>query len=148
MDDKMKRKIVYLSVFLLVMAMLPVLLMKRTGSLWPESQPDPGVVSTEQTRQVFHKWQDKHGQWHFGEEVPEGVTAVAVEIDTAANVIQSVRAPSSAAVQEKKTRTEPAAAIPGLPMTVNPADIPKLMDDARDIEQLLNQRQQSIDAAR
>ncbi len=143
----MKRKIVFFAVFLLVVATLPLILMKRGGAFWPAAEIDPGVISTEQTRKVFHKWQDSNGQWHFGEEVPEGVKAVAVEVDTAANIIQGVRAPS-APVADKKPVAEPTGPIPGIPMTVNPADIPAMMENARQLEKQLNQRQQQIEAVR
>jgi len=97
--------------------------------------------STEQTRQTFYKWQDDQGQWHFADEVPAGVNAVAVEVDTAANVLQSVTLPAEVAAEKPQPEAPAEVSAPSvLPMTVDPAAIPKLIDDAKNIQTLLDER--------
>lgn len=151
----MKRKILFLAVFLLVITTMPWLLMQRGGNWLPEITADRGTESTPSTRQTFYKWQDASGQWHFGEQAPEGVQAVAINVDTAANIIQSVKAPAPAAepttaVISKETLNDnaPPAPLPGLPFTVNPADIPQLLEQTKQLQQQMGQRQQQIDAVR
>jgi len=150
----MKRKILFLAVFLLIIATLPWLLMQRGGNWLPEITADRGTESTPSTRQTFYKWQDASGQWHFGEQVPAGVQAVAINVDTAANIIQSVKAPAetaeSAAVISTETVNDnaPPAPLPGVPFTVNPADIPQLLEQTKQLQQQMGQRQQQIDAVR
>lgn len=149
----MKRKILYMAVFLLLMATLPWLLMQR-GNWLPDKMPNRGVTSTDSSRQTFYKWQDAAGQWHFGDQVPEGVTAFPVNVDTAANIIQSVKAPAASAPVTPVVSTETTdnrdvpAALPGVPFTVNPADIPQLLEQAQQVQQQMGQRQQQLDRAR
>jgi hypothetical protein len=49
--------------------------------------------STADTRQTFYKWQDANGQWHFSDDVPENVQVHAVDVDTAANILEPVSVP-------------------------------------------------------
>lgn len=150
----MKRKILFLAVFLLVITTLPWLLMQRGGNWLPEITADRGTESTPSTRQTFYKWQDASGQWHFGEQAPEGVQAIVVNVDTAANIIQSVKAPAESAEPAAVISTEMIndnalpAPLPGVPFTVNPADIPQLLEQTKQLQQQMGQRQQQIDAVR
>lgn len=150
----MKRKILFLAVFLLVITTLPWLLTQRGGHWLPEITADRGTESTPTTRQTFYKWQDASGQWHFGEQAPEGVQAIVVNVDTAANIIQSVKAPAEsaepAAVISAEMINDNAlpAPLPGVPFTVNPADIPQLLEQTKQLQQQMGQRQQQIDAVR
>jgi len=107
-------------------------------------------LSSEETRQTFYKWQDESGGWHMADEAPEGVNAIPVSVDTAANIIQSVKVtkPSTTAPQSDRKEDEPAevsSPVPGLPMTVNPADIPKLIDDAKNVKQMLEERNKNLE---
>lgn len=150
----MKRKILFLAVFLLVITTLPWLLTQRGGHWLPEITADRGTESTPTTRQTFYKWQDASGQWHFGEQAPEGVQAIVVNVDTAANIIQSVKAPAESAEPAAVISTEMIndnalpAPLPGVPFTVNPADIPQLLEQTKQLQQQMGQRQQQIDAVR
>ena len=149
----MKFKIALMVLTLAVLCILPWFIKKQDGTpLMTLPQVDT-QLSTEQTRQTFYKWQDASGNWHFGDEVPEGVTAVAVNIDTAANVVQGLRPPQpeSTATQSAPVTTpgpQSTSPLPGLPMTVNPADIPKLIDDAKNIQNLVNERARQTEQTR
>ena len=106
------------------------------------------TLSYQGSRQTFYKWQDDKGMWHFSDEVPDGVQALPVEVDTAANIVQSVPV-------EKKAEedAEPAAEVAadqvsvpaGFPMTVDPAAIPQLIKDAQNVQSLVDKRSQQID---
>ncbi|MCD8522269.1 MAG: DUF4124 domain-containing protein [Saccharospirillaceae bacterium] len=144
----MKSKIAFMLVILGLAVAAPYFIKGPDGKPLLSSGTEPELLSTEQTRQTYYKWQDNKGVWHFGDEVPDGVVAQAVDIDTAANVIQSVKVPAPQESEEKKRQDEPDAKIPGLPMTINPADIPKLLDDAKGVQTLVDQRKKDIDQAR
>ena len=144
----MKSKIAFMLFILGLAVAAPYFIKGPDGKPLMSSDSEPELLSTEQTRQTYYKWQDSKGVWHFGDEVPEGVVAQAVGVDTAANVIQSVKVAAREENTEKKRQQEPEANAPGLPMTVNPADIPKLLDDAKGVQALVDQHKKDIDQAR
>ncbi|UXD86004.1 DUF4124 domain-containing protein [Thalassolituus hydrocarboniclasticus] len=146
----MKSKIAFALVFLLLAIAAPYFIKGPDGKPLLSFEQTDGLLSSEDTRQTYYKWQDKSGVWHFGDDIPEGVTAQAVDIDTAANVVQSVKltGKEGADSTENKTQQEPALTLPGLPMTVNPADIPKLLEDASNVQSLVDQHKKEIDQAR
>jgi hypothetical protein len=103
------------------------------------SQYTPPASST-QTRQTFYKWQDANGQWHFGNEAPEGVEAIPVNIDTAANILAPV-----ATQEEKPTDSQlisPEPAIPDSPV-VMPSQALELIDQAKQVKSMLESRYSS-----
>jgi len=114
-----------------------------TGDILPSFSPD--ILSTNDTRQTFYKWQDAKGTWHFGDTPPKGTTAIEVSVDTAANVLRPVAAPEAPAA-DTRTSTGASSIVP-LPMTVNPAQIGKLIDDAKNVQHLMDDRVKSVDAA-
>lgn len=90
------------------------------------------------TQQSFYKWQDEQGQWYISDSAPEGVNALIVQVDTSANVIKSVKLPKEEEV--KKKAAVKAEISPFIPMTVNPAQVSDLMNQAKDVERLLQER--------
>lgn len=142
----MKFKIGLLLLILGIFAATPYL-MRNGGSLPLLEDEITDILSTEQTRQEFHKWQDAHGKWHFGEAPPEGIATTVVKIDTAANVIRSVKMATSESV-EKQERKLAKTDKPPLPMTVSPDQATNLMEDARNVESLLSERTKQLDAIR
>ena len=114
----MKSKIAFMLFILGLAVAAPYFIKGPDGKPLMSSDSEPELLSTEQTRQTYYKWQDSKGVWHFGDEVPEGVVAQAVGVDTAANVIQSVKVAAREETTEKKRQQEPEANAPGLPMTV------------------------------
>ncbi len=102
------------------------------------------------TEQTFYKWQDKDGQWHYGDTPPPGGAVVPVTVNPNANVIQSVKPPS-------KTSSEAPA---GTPTTVPGYTPPKpgddiltldraqnIIKDAHGVNSLMEQRNKQLDAA-
>lgn len=149
----MKFKIGLMVLILAVLCILPWFIKKPDGTPLLSLPEVDTQLSTEQTRQTFYKWQDNSGQWHFGDEVPEGVKAVAVNIDTAANVLQGVRPPQpadsgAAGVNVVPAQPQVTSPLPGLPMTVNPADIPQLIEDAKNVQNLVNERVRQAEQTR
>lgn len=64
----------------------PMLSLPTADDLTPEM---PDASSLTGGERVYYKWKDKFGQWHFGDEPPEGVAVVPVSVNVNANIIQS-----------------------------------------------------------
>ncbi len=108
------------------------------------------TLSHQGSRQTFYKWQDDKGMWHFSDEVPDGVQALPVEVDTAANIVQSVPLEKKAedkAEPEAEAAADKVSAPAGFPMTVDPAAIPQLIKDAQNVQSLVDKRTRQIDDA-
>ena len=94
-------------------------------------------ASTEQTRQTFYKWQDANGQWHFGNEAPEGVTSKEVNIDTAANILAPVATKKEDTSDNELITPEPR--VPDSPI-VMPGQALELIDQAKQVKSILESR--------
>lgn len=145
----MKLKIGMMLVILVVAMAAPYFIKGRDGkplmAFGPEQPID--ILSSEKTRQQYMKWQDENGLWHFGDDVPEGVVAQTVNVDTAANVIRSVKLPEKESEEKEKTDKGNIPGVP-LPMTVQPEQISQMMDDAANVQQLMNDRTKQLDNLR
>ena len=146
MKYRLAVKIMPVIVVVAIMAATPYFINRGTGGQSDSGQTVmPDVRSTFQTRQTYYKWQDDTGQWHMGDEVPEGVAAIAVEIDTAANILQPLKTATEKPQQEVPAPSETVPQAPGVaPLTVNPADIPGLLDDTQKVKALLENRTQQL----
>lgn len=145
----MKLKIGMMLMILVVAMAAPYFIKGRDGkplmAFGPEKPVD--ILSSAKTRQQYMKWQDENGLWHFGDEVPEGVVAQVVSVDTAANVIRSVKLPEKEPEEKEKTDKGNTPGVP-LPMTVQPEQLSQMMDDAANVQQLMNDRTKQLDSIR
>jgi hypothetical protein len=123
--------------------------------------PDmPGMPSSKQLvpsvgdhagKDIVYQWNDSKGNIHFSTEPPaDGINFIVKGFDPNANVIQAVKLP------EIEAPAEPVAAdatasdgqdSPRLENTYNREDIQKLIDDSKNIQQLLNQRRNNQNSA-
>lgn len=100
---------------------------------------------------IFYKWHDSDGNVQFTTEPPpEGIEYTIKGYDPNTNVIQAVKLPEQDSGKspepgngKNKDDTEPS--LTGSPY--NPEKIEKLMEDAKNIEKLLNQRFQDQNSA-
>lgn len=115
---------------------------------YTEEIPSIMAFNGQNTQQSFYKWQDEQGQWHLSDTAPEGVQAIKVEIDTTANVLPSLQAlePEKSMAKASSVNKEPAPK-PSLPLTLNPMQVPKLIDQAKDVERLMQERQNNLEKA-
>lgn len=148
MAHKMKRKFIWTTLFLSGFVLFLYFITNIDNKAWNFKRPDPGTISTTNTQQTFYKWQDAQGHWHMSDLVPDGVNAQPVQVDTAANILQRVEIPKPSSAEKNSPSAEIASAAPGIPMTVNPADIPKLLEQAKDVQNLMDERVQQLDKAR
>jgi hypothetical protein len=89
------------------------------------------------------KWKDQQGQWHFTD--TPGVDAVSqfeIDLPEVANVVEP-----PPQMPERKSNSANAPSMPGgipLPTTVSPADIPKLIENAKNVQGLMDQRSEQL----
>ncbi len=104
-----------------------------------------GLGDDDSKTTTVYKWQDAGGEWHFSNTPPpKGVASQVQTYRADTNVIQAPRqqqkpiatTPSPPPVSNAPP-TEPAPGIPGLP---SPAKAKKLLDDARAVQDLNNNR--------
>jgi Domain of unknown function (DUF4124) len=103
----------------------------------------PGADKNETT---VYKWQDATGEWHFSNQPPPAGTSSSVKTYRSdVNITQ----PPPPPVAPKPEPVEKAAAIPSgpaplLPIT-DPGRVKQLIDDAQNVQKLVNERQQKLD---
>jgi len=86
-------------------------------------------------KETAYKWTDEHGVTHYSNEAPPvELAAEVLEVDPNVNVIQSVEVP------KKDTRQEPSAITPVEGPLYKPENIKKLIDDAKNVEKVLQDR--------
>ena len=115
--------------------------------------PDmPGMPSSKQLvpsaveqagKDIIYQWFDSEGNVHFSTEPPaDGINFIVKGYDPNANVIQAVKLPKFEAPAEPDAVDATASNeqdSPGLENIYSKNDIQKLIDDSKNIQQLLNQ---------
>lgn len=139
----MKIKIAIMLVVLLILSSLPFFWRASLPANGVVSVPMRDVLSTSKTQQVFYKWQDDQGRWHMGDEPPEGVVLHAINVDTAANILQPVVVPNRKTPEAAKS-PESSVTLPS-PLTIRPEQVKTLLQDAQNVQQLMNERTQQIE---
>lgn len=98
------------------------------------------------TTQVY-KWQDASGAWHFSSEPPpKGIKGSMETYRSDVNITQAASLPVEVIPEPtEKTATDiPTTASPLLPIT-DPDRVKQLIEDAKNVQNLVNDRQQNID---
>jgi hypothetical protein len=108
----------------------------------PVAQQPDKPANTEQV----YKWQDASGEWHFSNQPPpEGVASSVKIYRTDANITQAVETPPEPASEPAATADIPQGAAPLLPIT-DPERVQQLVEDAKNVQKLMDQRVKDIDA--
>lgn len=110
---------------------------------------------------IFYRWQDANGVWQFSTLPNRNTLNLVVRTDPNANVLQSMSQDDidrafgrqSASTQENSiTKNNPLASGKGLegsllpvPTTVPVTEIPKLIEQAKDVQKIMEQRVQQMD---
>jgi len=96
-----------------------------------------------------YRWQAADGSWRFSDKPPQGVGpqggVETIFLDPNTNIIEGLPSePAAEASAEAGAANENPGFIP-LPMTVSPVQAQKMMDDARNIQTLMDERSQALD---
>jgi len=88
-----------------------------------------------------YKWTDANGVVHYSSEPPPEVEAQVMDVDPNTNMIQGLRAEAP-----KETEAAPAPT-PTLPQgnVYNPKNVQKLIEDAKNVQNVLNERYESLE---
>lgn len=153
----MKRPI-FIMIVLLVMAFVgPMFIKKPDGTPFIESPLDYFTSSSKDasssplggsSMQSFYKWQDENGTWHYSDQPQAGQNIETVTVDTNVNLIQGLKVEKKKEYAVAKTN-KPAAEMPSvpLPMTVPLDKVTQMLDDANNIQQLMDDRTDQIERA-
>ncbi len=115
----------------------------------PDMPDAKKLTSGSGDKDFFYKWYDAQGNVQFTTEPPpDGVEYTIKGYDPNANVIQAVKAPP----EEKPEEDSGAAKKPGLDLNAednpySPENVKKLIEDAKDVQKILNQRYQDQNSA-
>jgi len=107
----------------------------------------PGSDAASDDKQtIVYKWQDNAGEWHFSNQPPP--KNIASSVKTYRSDINITQTPSLPPVETKqptsaKPRDIPTSAAPLLPIT-DPERVKQLIDDAKNVQNLVNNRQMTL----
>jgi hypothetical protein len=96
-----------------------------------------------------YKWKDSNGNWQFSDTPPENIETEQVLVDTDVNRDLTPDLTESSKVISEFKKKGNAALIKDnsiSPTTVSPGDIPTLIDDANNVQELMNNRQEQLDS--
>lgn len=154
----MKRPIFIMCVLVVIAFAGPMLMKKPDGTPFMESPLDlfstssTGSQNNESslnTSQSFYKWQDDEGTWHYSDQPQAGKNIETVTVNTNANLIQGLRIEKKKEQVIVEKKSEPKAESPaiGLPMTVPLDKVSKMLEDANNMQQLMDNRNKQIEQA-
>jgi hypothetical protein len=105
----------------------------------PDIGSTPKIQSQPANGQVIYQWRDEKGELNFTTTAPpKGIDFTEKAYDPNMNLIQSVRLKSEPDEEASEQPVKKKAADIGNPYS--PAKVEKLMEDAQNIEKLLNDR--------
>lgn len=116
---------------------------KLKASLGQDEDSNAPAVS-----RTLYKWQDENGTWHYSQTPPAGQVSETLTVSTNTNIIQAQALPEPEPVEQTAQQKNKAIDLPSLPspMTISPNKTQQLIEDARNVQQLMNQRGQQLDA--
>ena len=119
---------------------------KETVSSAPTPQAKPAGASTNVSSTKVYKWQEQNGQWQFSSEPPPaGVASSVTTYRSDTNIMQAPPVPATENSPAPSAASEASVnAKPLLPLT-DPDRVKQLMDDARTVQNLMDQRLQTLD---
>jgi len=110
-----------------------------------EQNVQPATVSK------IYQWRGEDGSWHFSETLPEGVSAEKVIfLNSETNVVQNLPGLDKAKSPIAAIDDQPAAQQPAQPVNLNPYSqqaIDKLLNDARGVQAIMDQRNRELEQA-
>ncbi len=117
---------------------------------WFRESSAPQLPDMDENETTVYKWQDDSGKWHFSNQPPPaGVDSSVKTYRSDINITQAPPLPSpvesAPEKPDKKTTDIPQTASPLLPIT-DPERVKQLIDDAKNVQNLVNNRQKLLDA--
>ncbi len=138
------------SVLVLVIGTSGLFFLKRPdGQPWlsvsdfvPETTSIPTLLEATSKGEIqVYRWQDKNGHWHLSDQPPAGEPFDTVNVDPNTNLIQGVSSEPDA--QDEDPQKSVSAPIPS-PLTISPGKVQKLIEDAKNVQELANERERQL----
>ncbi len=156
----MKRPIFIMIVLVVIAFAGPMLMKKPDGTAFMESPLEIFSSSDSSssdnrdvnTSQSFYKWQSEDGTWHYSDQPQAGQNVETVTVNANTNLIQGLRAEKKEEAEERdgdKKRDQVKAETPAipLPMTVPLEKVSKMLEDASNMQQVMDDRNKKIEQA-
>lgn len=102
-------------------------------------------ASASESQQRFYKWQDARGQWHVSDTAPKEREYETVLIDPTANSISGLKL--SEEEQALKPSTSKSSNSSNPPVMANPMQAAELINKAKDVEKIMQERQRQLEQA-
>ncbi|MGB3620778.1 MAG: hypothetical protein WBA20_05475 [Ketobacter sp.] len=138
---------------------------------WSDNVPalGPDQLTREQLAQldiqpqdnIFYRWQDENGVWQFSQQPNRNTLNLVVRTDPTANLLQGLSEEQidvafgrvrTAATTNSIVENNPLAKNQDLdsslpvPVTIPVTEIPKLIEQAKDVQNIMNERMKQMDA--
>lgn len=95
---------------------------------------------------VVYKWQDKNGEWHFSNHPPpEGTVGSITTYRSDINVVAPPQAESPPTQESPAAKPADNPGIPSLLPITDPDRVKKLINDAKNVQNLADDRQHQLD---
>lgn len=101
-------------------------------------------VALQAAEVTVFKWQDDQGRWHYGEKPPKAAHE-ELNIDTEANVTAGDPFDSSPHLPPSTSQSAPDSSDGGLRLPYTPGRIRKMLDDIKNIDKAVKQRNKTLD---
>jgi hypothetical protein len=115
-----------------------------------EALPDQ-IIGGNGEQVMVYKWKDAEGNWQFSDKPPEEKRVEQVMLSTRLNrdLVPALKTVNSSDVQpDSDNKTPLMKQAPSIsPTTIAPGKISKLIDDARNVQTLMNDRQAQLEAS-
>ena len=117
-----------------------------TVHAWFSEAPDKSKsAKTKKGETAVYKWQDAAGEWHFSNQPPPpGISHKVTIYRSDTNITQAPPAPEPKPAPAANTGAIPQTAAPLLPIT-DPERVKQLIEDAKNVQGLMDKRQADID---
>lgn len=119
-----------------------------SGSSSDNLPPNEEIQTSDGKVQVY-RWQDENGVWQYSDRPPTGIDRQTISVNTNENILpsQSIAEETENEVEEAQDNSEEGAdiALP-LPLTVPVNQVPQLIEDAKEIQELMNQRSEILES--
>lgn len=116
-----------------------------------ESTVKDPLTAVDKNATKVYKWQDTFGEWHFSNQPPPPGIKGSVEtyrsdvnITRAPPVVEVIPEPEAETQAKGKANDIPDTASPLMPIT-DPERVKQLIEDAKNVQGLVNDRQKNID---
>lgn len=116
---------------------------------WLESGSEQVMTATDMGGDsggsTVYKWKDATGVWQFTNELPVGVTGVETMQVTPGTTVQAFKLPAEPGSDEAPAKAKPNESLE-LDLMPTPGRVKQLIDDAKNVQTMLDERAKQMDS--